>query len=117
MLKAFCMSAAITAAIAAMAGTAFAQEFPSKPVRMVTSAAGGGGDVITRLIAQAISVPLGQQVIVDNRGGVIASETVAKAAPDGYTLLSQPNSFWLLPYMQNVSYDPVKDFVPISLTV
>jgi tripartite-type tricarboxylate transporter receptor subunit TctC len=64
-----------------------------------------------------LSGALGQQVIVDNRGGVISSETVAHAAPDGYTLLSQPNSFWLLPFMQNVSYDPIKDFVPISLTV
>jgi tripartite-type tricarboxylate transporter receptor subunit TctC len=117
MLRLRLLPAALAASVAAMAGTACAQDFPSKPVRMVTSAAGGGGDVITRLIAQAISAPLGQQVIVDNRGGLIASETVAKAAPDGYTLLSQPNSFWLLPYMQNVSYDPVKDFVPISLTV
>ena len=99
------------------AGTAFAQDFPSKPVRMVTSAPGGGGDVIARLIAQAISGSLGQQVIVDNRGGVISSETVAKAPPDGYTLLSQPNSFWLLPFMQKVSYDPVRDFLPVSLTV
>lgn len=105
------------AALALCAAAACAQNFPTKPVRIVTSAVGGGGDVITRLIAQAVSASLGQQMIVDNRGGVISSETVAKAVPDGYTLLSQPNSFWLLPFMQNVSYDPVKDFVPVALTV
>ena len=113
----FVVSMSLVGVMGFGAGTAFAQDFPSKPVRMVTSAAGGGGDVITRLIAQAISGSLGQQVIVDNRGGVISSETVAKAPPDGYTLLSQPNSFWLLPFMQKVSYDPVRDFLPVSLTV
>ena len=113
----FVVSMSLVGVMGFGAGTAFAQDFPSKPVRMVTSAPGGGGDVIARLIAQAISGSLGQQVIVDNRGGVISSETVAKAPPDGYTLLSQPNSFWLLPFMQNVSYDPIKDFLPVSLTV
>ena len=113
----FVVSMSLVGVMGFGAGAAFAQDFPSKPVRMVTSAPGGGGDVIARLIAQAISGSLGQQVIVDNRGGVISSETVAKAPPDGYTLLSQPNSFWLLPFMQNVSYDPVRDFLPVSLTV
>lgn len=94
-----------------------AQDFPNKPVRIVTSAAGGGGDFVARSIAQAISGPLRQQVIVDNRGGVLAIEAVVKAAPNGYTLLSLSNDFWLLPFMQSVSYDPVKDFVPITLTV
>ncbi len=99
------------------AGMVSAQDYPNKPVRIITSAVGGGGDFVARLIAQAISGPLGQQVIVDNRGGIISIETVAKAAPDGYTLLSLSNNFWLLPFMQNVSYDPVKDFLPITLTV
>ncbi len=97
--------------------TGSGQVFPGKPVRVVTSAAGGGGDAVTRLLAQAISGPLGQPVIVDNRGGILSSEAVAKAPPDGYVLLSLPNNFWLLPFMQNVSYDPVKDFLPITLTV
>ena len=101
----------------AAAGAACAQDFPSKPIRMVTSAAGGGGDVVTRIIAQSISGAIGQQVIVDNRGGVISAETVARAAPDGYTLLSQPNNFWLLPFIQKVSYDPIRDYVPITLSV
>src|SRR5689334_18493328 len=100
-----------------VAGIAGAQTYPAKPVRIVTSAAGGGGDLITRIIAQSISGSLGQQVIVDNRGGLLSVENVAKAAPDGYTLLSMPNNFWFLPFMQTVSYDPVKDFLPIAMTV
>ena len=94
-----------------------AQDYPSKPVRMVTSAAGGGGDILTRLLAQAIAGSLGQPTIVDNRGGILAFEAVAKAAPDGHTLLSSPNNFWLLPFMQNVAYDPIRDFLPITLYV
>src|SRR5258706_11591602 len=74
-------------------GIVSSQDFPGKPVRVVTSAAGGGGDAITRLLAQAISGPLGQPVIVDNRGGILSSEAVAKAPPDGYVLLSLPNNF------------------------
>jgi tripartite-type tricarboxylate transporter receptor subunit TctC len=113
---------ALKAALAAVmvmsaSGPASAQEYPMKPVRLVTSAAGGGGDILTRLLAQALTGPMGQSMIVDNRGGILAFEAVAKAAPDGYTLLSSPNNFWLLPFMQNVSYDPIRDFVPITLYV
>ena len=108
---------ALASAIALTAASASAQEFPTKPVRVVTSAVGGGGDVIARLIAQAVTPSLGQQVLIDNRGGILSTEQVAKAPPDGYTLLSQANSFWLLPFMQKVSYDPVRDFSPITLTV
>ena len=111
------VGALVIGAIVFGCGVVFSQDFPSKPVRIVTSAAGGGGDTITRLLSQAISGPLGQPVIVDNRGGILSSEAVAKAPPDGYVLLSLPNNFWLLPFMQNVSYDPVKDFLPITLTV
>ena len=101
-------------------GVVSGQNYPNKPVRIVTGAVGGSSDFGSRLIAQGIAGPLGQPVIVDNRGGsvVIAAEAVAKAAPDGYTLLYYASSFWLAPYMlDNASYDPVKDFSPITLTV
>src|SRR5438105_2811714 len=76
-------------------------QFPLKPVRIFTSEAGGAGDFSIRLIAQGFSANVGQPVIVENRGGgVIAGEQVAKAAPDGYTLLSYGNTFWLLPLMR-----------------
>ena len=99
------------------AGAVFAQTYPGKPVRIVTSAAGGTPDFVARLIAQAISGPLGQQVIVDNRSsGIIPAEIVARASPDGYTLLVTSNVLWIVTLMQKTSFDPVKDFSPIALT-
>src|SRR5262245_29794714 len=69
-------------------GVATAQDYPTKPVRIVTGEAGGSNDFAARLIASGITGPLGQTVIVDNRtGGVIAVEIVSKAVPDGHTLL------------------------------
>ncbi|MBI3938829.1 MAG: tripartite tricarboxylate transporter substrate binding protein [Betaproteobacteria bacterium] len=100
-------------------GAAWAQNYPTKPVRVVTTAAGSGSDLGARLISHGLSGNLGQQVIVDNRGGsaVIAAGVVSKAPPDGYTLLYYPSPLWLLPFLQdNVPYDPVKDFSPITWT-
>ena len=97
--------------------TSSGQGFPVRPVRIVTSAVGGLNDFASRLIAQGLSVSIGEQVIVDNRG-VSSIDIVAKAAPDGHTVLCFANNFWLLPFMQdNVSYDPVRDFVPLTLAV
>ena len=100
-------------------GMVSGQDYPNKPVRMVTSAAGGGADLMARLIAQGLTVGLGQQVVVENRGGVatIAAQVVAKAPPDGYTLLFYGSSFWLLPFLENTPYDPVRDFSPITWAV
>ncbi len=98
---------------------AFSQNFPHKPIRMVSPGPGGGADFAARLIAQGISGPLGQQVIVENRPtGVIPGEIVARALPDGYTLLVSGNSFWIGPFMQDhTPYDPVQDFAPVTLAV
>ena len=99
------------------AGTACAQAYPNKPIRLVTAAAGGNNDGTARIIAQGVSGALGQPMIVDNRpNGVIPGEIVAKAAPDGYTLLVYNNGFWLGPLLLKSPYDPVRDFLPISLT-
>ncbi len=91
--------------------------FPVKPIRIVTSEPGGGLDFVARIVAQSLSTTLGQQVIVDNRpSGVFTGSIVSKATPDGYTLLFNGSSFWMLPFLQkNVPYDPVKDFAPITL--
>ncbi len=93
--------------------------YPTKPVRIVTAAAGGGADYTSRVIAQGISGPLNRQVIVDNRGGsggVVGGEMVAKSPPDGYTLLLYGNTIWLAPFMrEKTPYDPVHDFAPITL--
>ena len=99
---------------------ALAQDYPSKPIRIVVGfAAGGPTDVIARIIAQDMSTMFGQSVVVDNRTGansLIATELVAHAAPDGYTLLfaslSHNVNAILLPKVQ---YGPLKDFAPVSL--
>lgn len=97
------------------------QNYPARPVRLVTAEPGGGVDFAARLVAQGLSGNLGQQVIVDNRGGasgVIAGEIVAKAPPDGYTYLFYGSALWLLPFLRdNIPYDPVKDFSAVTLAV
>ena len=102
-------------------GTVSAQEFQNKPVRIVTSESGGGNDLAARLVAQGLTAGLGRQVVVENRGGAggsIAAEMVAKAAPDGHTLLFYGSAIWLMPYLRDdVPYDPVRDFAPVTLAV
>lgn len=92
--------------------------YPSKPIRMIVPYPPGGGLTPTaRLISQKLSETWGQQVLVDNRGGgntVIGSEAVAKAAPDGYTLLFQANSHILTPMLMSTPYDPIRDFAPVA---
>jgi tripartite-type tricarboxylate transporter receptor subunit TctC len=98
-----------------------AQAYPSKPIRwIVPYPAGGGVDIITRAVATKVSVGLAQPIVIDNRGGAsgnIATEAGARAAPDGYTLLSTENGIMTLnPHgFRSLPYDPVKDFQPISL--
>jgi tripartite-type tricarboxylate transporter receptor subunit TctC len=102
----------------AFCGAVHAQEFPTRPVRIVTSAVGGTTDLVARLIAQGLTSSLGQQVIVDNRPtGIIPGEIVVKAPPDGYTLLFHGSSLWMMPLLQKVPFDPVKDLVPVVLAV
>ena len=94
-----------------------AQSYPDKPVRLVTAAAGAAGDFVSRVVATGLTDVWGQPVIIDNRGGsaVIPIELVARASPDGYTLLVFGSALWHLPLMQSVSFDPIKDFAPITL--
>jgi tripartite-type tricarboxylate transporter receptor subunit TctC len=111
------LSTACLAAALSMAAAAHAQQYPSKTIRIVASEAGGSGDFVSRLIAQGLTGTFGQQVIVDNRGGgVVAGDVVAKAPPDGYTVLLYGNTLWLLPLMRKlVPYDPQRDFAPVTL--
>jgi len=93
-----------------------AQSYPSKSVRIVTTSPGGGSDFAARIVAQGLSGAFAQAVIVDNRaGGFTAVETVANAQRDGYTLLLYANTMWIAPFLQKVSYDPIKDFAPVTL--
>ena len=92
------------------------QDYPVKPIRIVTSGVGGGNDFVSRLLAQGLTANLGQQVIVDNRGGGVApGQAVYQAPPDGYTLLVAANNLWTGPLLYKTPYDPLRDFAPITL--
>jgi len=97
---------------------AYSQAFPSKAVRIVTSQPGGGTDFAARIIAQGLLEPLGQTIVENRPNGTITIETVTKAAPDGHTLLLLGSSVWLLQFMQErVSWDPVRDLIPITMAM
>jgi tripartite-type tricarboxylate transporter receptor subunit TctC len=96
-------------------GPALSQDYPARPVRIVTSPAGGGSDLVARLIARGVSPLLGQQVIIDNRAAILAPEVVAKAAPDGYTVLVAGSTHWIAPLIEKVSYDPLRDFAAVAV--
>jgi tripartite-type tricarboxylate transporter receptor subunit TctC len=99
---------------------ALAQEYPAKSIRMVVPfPAGGGSDIVARVLAQRLTATLGQTMVADNRAGAsgnIAAEIVAKAPADGYTLLFANSSLSISPAAYSkLSFDPVKDFAPISM--
>jgi tripartite-type tricarboxylate transporter receptor subunit TctC len=98
------------------AAVASGQNYPNKPIRIVTSEPGGGNDIVARLLAEGLSSSLGQRVIVDNRG-IVAAEITARATPDGYTLLVYGANIWLMPYLRDVPWDPIKDFAPVTVAV
>ena len=100
------------------AGLASGQGYPKTTVRIVTLQPGGSANFAARVIAEGIAGSLGQPVIVDNRAtSIITAEIVVKAPPDGHTLLVGASSFLIGSLLQTLSYDPVKDFVPITLAV
>jgi len=115
-MPSFVLIAAVAAGVLAT-GSLYGQAYPTRPIRIVTSAAGGSPDLVARLIAQGISGPLGQPVIIDNRSsGIVPAELVAKAPPDGYTLIGTSNVLWLVTLMQKTTFDPLRDFAPIAMT-
>jgi tripartite-type tricarboxylate transporter receptor subunit TctC len=100
------------------AGAVFAQDYPAKPIRMVVTGVGSGGDFAARMIALGVSPALGQQIIVDNRGsGNLPAEIVSKSPPDGYTLCLSAAPLWITPFLRKTPYDPVTDFAPVTLVV
>jgi tripartite-type tricarboxylate transporter receptor subunit TctC len=104
------------------AQSVLAQGYPTRPVRLIAaSAPGGTSDILARLLAQQLTADLGQTFVVDNRAGasgIIGTDLVAKAAPDGYTLLLIQPSLTINPHIfAKVPYNPVRDFAPISLVV
>jgi tripartite-type tricarboxylate transporter receptor subunit TctC len=95
-------------------GFAPAQDYPSRAIRILTAQAGGGNDFVARILAPALSDSIRQPVVIDNRSGVVSAEAVARAAPDGYSVLLTGSSFWVSPLFQKMPYDPVREFVPVS---
>jgi tripartite-type tricarboxylate transporter receptor subunit TctC len=107
-------------ALVAVSVGAFAQSYPTRPVKLVVAdSAGGAPDQLARMLAEKLSSGLGQPVVVDNRpgaGGALGAEFVARSAADGYTLLMTTTAIYaILPNLRkNLPYDPVKDFAPVS---
>ncbi|ANN76397.1 Bug family tripartite tricarboxylate transporter substrate binding protein [Bordetella flabilis] len=121
-LDVFRRAALVLAAVACSVGVAQAETFPDKPVRMVVAfPAGGGTDIVARLIAERLTARWGQQVIVDNRGGaggVIGTEIAARSAPDGYTIfMATLGNLSINPHLYKMNVDPIKDLAPISNVV
>ena len=104
-----------------LAASASAQDYPARPITLIVPyAAGGGNDVMARIVAERMSRTLGQQIVIENKGGAggsIATRQIAKAAPDGYTLgLGGTGTLAINPTLYpNVGYDPRRDFAPVGL--
>ena len=104
------------AVVALSAGPACSQGYPNKALRIVTAEAGGTPDLISRIVGQGMAPSLAQPVVVDNRTIVIGADIVAKAPADGYTLAMSGSNLWVLPFLrERLSWDPVRDFLPIAL--
>src|SRR3954468_19347957 len=119
----YSLVAAFTALLANASAPVLAQEdpskYPSRPIHLVVGfAAGGGNDIIARVFGQKLSESLGQPVIVENSpggGAIVATEYVAKSAPDGYTLLMSASGISINPAVYaKLPYDAIKDFVAVS---
>ena len=114
------LAAALAAALAGVHPAA-AQDFPTRPITLIVPyTPGGGNDAMARVVADKMSIALGQQIVIENRGGAggsIATRQVARAAPDGYTLgLGGTGTLAIDPTLYpNVGYDPRKDFAPVGL--
>ena len=97
------------------AGGAYAQNYPARSVRILTSGAGGNPDLQARMVATEFTSRLGQPFVVENRpSGVVLGSAVAKAAPDGHTLLVWGGAMWLESLFAEVPYDPIRDFAAIA---
>ena len=108
-------------ALTGVAGTALAQAYPARPIRMIVpNPAGGANDIVSRIVAQKLGALLGQQIVMDNRGGAggaIGAEIAAGAAPDGHTLLAATfATHTTIPHLHGkIAYDPRRGFAPIAL--
>jgi len=107
------------AVLLVLATAAAAQDYPTKPVRLIVAfPPGGSNDVVARIVTTPLSERLGKQVVIDNRGGaggVLGSEVAAGSPPDGYTLLLVSIAHTVNPWLYKLNYDPIKSFVPVAM--
>ena len=106
--------AALALLIPAGIAVVHAQEYPTRPVRIVTTTPGGGNDYLARIVAPGLSGALGQQVIVDNRPSRLVGGIGARATPDGYTLIVGGSAMQFVPLLEPADYNVLTDFAPIS---
>src|SRR6201982_2067864 len=120
----FCLFCLALSAFTAISGspiisTAMADDYPSRPIRLIIPfPPGGSNDVVGRIVANQFGQKLGQTVFVDNRagaGGVVGTDVAAKSAADGYTLLVVSLAHAVDPFIYKEPYDPIKDFVPVAI--
>lgn len=108
----------LAALIVCMLPAAAAQNYPSRPVRLIVPVPPGGGqDIMARALAQKLTESWGESVVVDNRSGasaILGSEILARSAPDGYTLILISSTHVIAPSLNKVPYDPIRDFAPIT---
>jgi tripartite-type tricarboxylate transporter receptor subunit TctC len=116
-MKRYIIAGFAASIVALGADDAIGQNYPLKPVRILTAEPGGGLDLQARVIAQGLSGALGKQVIVENHGGgAFAAEIISKGPADGYSVLFYGSNVWLAPFLNNnVPWDPDKDFAAVSL--
>jgi len=105
----------VSALVAGSGANGAARPYPEKPVRIVTSEPGSGNDLTSRILAHELTISVGQNFIVDNRG-IMAGEIAAKSPPDGYNLVCYGSPLWLAPFLRSsVAYDPVRNLTPVIL--
>jgi tripartite-type tricarboxylate transporter receptor subunit TctC len=121
-MKALLNSVVLACGLSLVSGAAFAQAYPTRPVKLIVPFAPGGfTDVVARILGQKLSVAMGQQFVIENKAGAgstIGTDFVAKAAPDGYTLVMVSTTHVISPSIyKNMPYDPIKSFTVISKLV
>ena len=116
MQKVISLAVVYAIALPMLVTAVYSQDYPNRPLRLVTSEVGGGNDVQARIMMPALSAVLGQQIIIDNRpSGVTIGDIVAKSTPNGYTLLLYNNALWIAPLLQTTPFDTFRDFAPITI--